>query len=248
MERVATIVPTYNRSDWLHGAIESAMKKDWDNSVVIVVDGGSDEEHVDFLRGEDRVTSIFRERGGNIADALNDGIRYAIEEEDADYVEWCSDDDRHHPQKTAIEMKAFRYSPLAKLGLVYSGYDAFWVHGPPEDGNQPYRHVRAIPEYHADRTAQWKAINKLCIINGSTTMIKAEVFKDVGYFDSQWDYAQDFEFWIRIQKRWNVFRVPQVLGSRYEHSTTLTKHVDAHSLNEDSRLFEYVKDWELEEI
>jgi len=255
MEKVATIIPTYNRKDWLPGAIDSAMRKEWDNSIVVVVDDGSTDGTNELLKemldkyssfGE-KLVIVFHHRNRNIANALNSGISTAMFM-GADYIEWMSDDDRHLPQKTALQIQVFRNPPLEKLGLVYSGYDAIWINGPPENGHKPIRNIRAIPQYYLDRRAQWEAINKLCIINGSTIMVKTEVFKDVGMFDPSWFTAQDFEMWIRIIQKWNCFRIPVILCNRYEHPKTLTKYVDANKLNEDNKLFEYVKDWEMEEI
>lgn len=245
------VIPTYNRRDWLEGALASAIKKEWADLVVIIVDDGSTDDTAEFLKLAEndfsttnkKFVHLHHEKNTNIASALNTGIEQAIEM-GAEYIEWMSDDDRHWPHKTSMEIQVFRNPPLKKLGLVYSGYLALWVEGPPEKGFPIQRTVTAIPTYFPDRRAQWEAINKLCIINGSTTMIATEVFKDVGYFDPKWMCAQDFEFFIRLQRSFNTFRLPQVLCNRYEHPKTLTNFVDVNKLNEDNKLFEYVKNWE----
>jgi len=255
MERVATVIPTFNRLEWLPGAIESAMAKDWDNMVVIVVNDastdGTEEWLYDYADKRTNIDKTFywetHEENQGIPGALNTGIELA-ELCECDYVEWMSDDDRHYPQKTAVQMKAFKYPPIAKLGLVYSGYDAYWIHGPPENGNRPYRHVRAIPEYHSDRMAQWSALKKACIINGSTAMFPISVFKDVGLFSMDFPYCQDYEMWLRIMMKYNVFRIPMILGDRYEHGKTATDKVVAEGLQEEPQLYEYIKDWEPDTI
>lgn len=256
MEKVATVIPTYNRRDWLPGAVKSAMEKDWDNMVVIVVNDASTDGTKDVLRLIADEVSVYNKvfdydshlENRGIPGALNTGITLAMNVHGAEYIEWMSDDDRHYPHKTAIQMNVFKYPPIANLGLVYSGYNAFWIHGPPENGNKPYRHVRAIPEYHPDRIAQWKALKRACIINGSTTMIDARVIELVGLFSMEFPYCQDYEYWFRIMMKYNVFRVPQVLGDRFEHGKTATDKVVAEGLQEEPQLYEYIKDWEPDTI
>lgn len=254
MEKVGTVIPTFNRSNWLQGAVQTAMAKQWDNMVVIVVDGNSTDNTPEVMKVLETVFRLSRNLiyirrnvDGNIAEALNTGILKALEL-GCDYVEWCSDDDRHLPHKTSMQIQVFKNPPIKKLGLVYSGYNALWIDGPPEEGHRVTQTVRAIPQYYSDRKAQWDAIRKLCIINGSTIMVKAEVFDEVGLFDPKWMCAQDFEMWIRIQRSYNCFRIPTVLCNRYEHPKTLTNYVDANKLNEDIKLFEFIKDWQLEEV
>lgn len=256
MEKVATVIPTYNRRNWLEGALVAAIKKQWGNLVVIVVDGGSTDDTAGFLKMAENdfsTTNIefahtVNQEDFGIAGTLNTGIKLAMKEYDAEYIEWMSDDDRHLPHKVNVQISYFRNEAMPKLGMVYSGYNAHWIDGPPEKGFRINRTVPAIPTYYPDRKAQWEALKKLCIINGSAALIKTEVFEDVGYFDPQWDYAQDYEMWLRIQRSWNTFRVPQILCDRFNHGEMLTEKVVAEGLGEEPRLFEYIKDWELEEI
>jgi GT2 family glycosyltransferase len=258
MERVATVIPTYNRPKWLPGAVYSAMKKDWDDMVVIVVDDGSlelsretthllEDLYDKYLTHDKEFTFHTHFENQGVAAALNTGLKIA-REYGCEYFEWLSDDDRHLSHKTRLQMNYFRYGKLKKLGLVYAGYNAHFIEGPPEEGFTPSRTIRAISQYSPKREQQWNTLKKLCIINGSTALIKMEVFDDVGDFDTDFDYAQDYEMWIRIQRKWNTFRVPQVVCNRHEHPGTLTKYVDENKLNEDARLHEYIKDWELEPI
>jgi glycosyltransferase involved in cell wall biosynthesis len=60
-ERISVIIANYNYADYVGEAIESALRLDWDDVEVIVVDDGSTDDSADVIRGYgDRIQAVFQ--------------------------------------------------------------------------------------------------------------------------------------------------------------------------------------------
>ena len=75
---VSIVIPTYNRAEWLPGAIDSVLAQDYPDLELIVVDDGSTDQTPDVLNGyagrhpEDRFRFLRQANAGQ-AEALNRG-------------------------------------------------------------------------------------------------------------------------------------------------------------------------------
>jgi GT2 family glycosyltransferase len=56
--------------------------------------------------------------------------------------------------------------------------------------------------YFKDRGTFYQNLKKICFINGSTIMIKKDVFDTVGIFDERIKYAHDYDFWLRVGQKY----------------------------------------------
>jgi glycosyltransferase involved in cell wall biosynthesis len=100
--RVSIIVPVYNGSNYMREAIDSALAQTWPNTEVIVVNDGSRDDGATeaIVRSYgDRIVFVNKPNGG-VGSALNAGIRAMS----GDIFCWLSHDDRHHPEKTAVQV------------------------------------------------------------------------------------------------------------------------------------------------
>jgi glycosyltransferase involved in cell wall biosynthesis len=73
--KVSIIITNYNYGAYLVEAIDSALDQTHDDTEVIVVDDGSQDNSAEIIKGYgDRIIPIFRENGGQCA-SLNTGFR-----------------------------------------------------------------------------------------------------------------------------------------------------------------------------
>ena len=94
MTRVSVIIPTYNRSGYIKGALESVLTQDYGNIEVIVVDDGSIDNTRQVLQiFGNRIKYIYQDNAGP-ACARNRALKAAtgdlIAFNDSDDI-WCQD-------------------------------------------------------------------------------------------------------------------------------------------------------------
>ena len=73
---VSIIIPTYNRASILEDAIRSALSQTYQNTEIIVVDDGSDDNTREIVKKYPNIQYIYQKRGGQAA-ARNKGFELA---------------------------------------------------------------------------------------------------------------------------------------------------------------------------
>lgn len=138
--RVSAVIPTYNRSEHLDGAIESVLAQTFDDLEVVVVDDGSDS-----ACAEDTVAT-YPETVHCVAHDQNKGLSAArntrIQATNGEYVAFLDDDDRWEPSKierqvTALEANSDATLATCLLAAVSPDGDLLRCEGEKPSGNLP---------------------------------------------------------------------------------------------------------------
>jgi teichuronic acid biosynthesis glycosyltransferase TuaG len=241
----SVIIPTFNQDlKHLRAAVFSAARQTVPTEV-IVVDDGSDPpvpfegwpENVHVSRhvknGWVDVRGI-QSQGGEgvpenrgIAAALNTGIKSM----NTDWFCWLSSDDLYDPRKVEMQLATLRAAgPSAKLS--FHRYQVF-------DGTESLALFSQMPNWSTVEE-QMNVLARTCAINGSTVMIHKSVFEEVGLFNPEYRYAQDWEFWCRAGEKHIWYGIGEILGSRRERAGNLTQQLaeadrqDARKLRRDA--------------
>jgi glycosyltransferase involved in cell wall biosynthesis len=188
---VAIVLPTYNRAARLPGTLRSCLQQTHRNLEVIVVDDGSTDntsEVVAAFQREDSRVRYLRQQNQKLPAALNTGFRASKGE----FLTWISDDNRFHREAIGIMVAALEKSP--DVGLVYCGYEIADAQGNLLQKVQP-----PGPE---------SIFNLNCV--QACFMYRRKVYEVIGDYDPAWLYVEDYDYWLRIQKRFKLARLPNV--------------------------------------
>jgi len=97
--KISTIIPTYNRQDFIVSSIESVLTQTYQSYEIIVVDDGSTDNTLEVLNQfQDKIKVIQKDNGGNASAARNVGIKHAS----GDYIAYLDSDDTWYPDKLSI--------------------------------------------------------------------------------------------------------------------------------------------------
>lgn len=214
MVTVSVIIPTYNRAQVISRAIRSVLSQTYSDFELIIVDDASKDGTEEVVkRFRDPRITYFRNRvnmGGNAA--RNRGIRLAK----GKYVAFLDDDDEWLPTKLSKQTSLLSKLPRS-VAVVYAGYKvlgesgrAFGVVSPRCEG------------YIFDELKE-----RNCIGATSTAMVRKEVFDEVGGFDEELPYNEDWDMWLRVA-RYHEFRyVLQPLVNYYLSTISLSRNAPA---------------------
>jgi glycosyltransferase involved in cell wall biosynthesis len=194
---ISVIIPTFNREQFIRAAVESVLAQTYPHVEVLVVDDGSTDSTREIIRSIDdpRVRYIYTANKGNYF-ARNTGLKEAKGE----YIAFLDSDDTFLPQKLSKQLEKFAQIP--GLGLCCS--------------NVYVRHQDIAGKVFEDAAHSFsydfetqdgfieRAVESNFIVT-STVMIRRECVKTLGYFNTEYQNAMDYEFFLRI-----VFSYPAV--------------------------------------
>jgi len=199
-EKVSIVIPFYNCS-YVDRAIMSALKQTYRNIEIIVVDDGST-MHVEKLRPFMEKILYIRKENGGTATALNEGIKHAS----GAYFVWLSSDDQLDSSKVEVQLNFMKQK---KISCSFTNFN--WIN----KDNTPIK-LSVSPKF-PNKVSFYKYFKRGCPINGSTVMIKIDLFSDVGLFNESMIYTHDYDLWNRIVLKYDIFFLDQPLTNYRMH-------------------------------
>jgi teichuronic acid biosynthesis glycosyltransferase TuaG len=203
---VSVVIPVYNQAQYLPMVIRSVLDQDYPLEVIVLDDGSTDaigEAIAPFL---DRIVYVRQENRG-AAHALNEGIARATGE----LVCWLSADDQYLPGKLRAQVEAFGAD--ARLALVCTGFEVVDSHD---------RVIRRQPSPRWPHPDPFIAVFWRNPINGSTVMLRRDVFDAAGGFDETLRADVDADMWLRIAMNRPIRQVDGVFVRYRIHASSLS--------------------------
>lgn len=203
MSLVSIVIPLYNRAATIQRAIDSALNQTYTDIEVLVIDDGSIDNSVEMLdkyKNDDKVKIFCQETNQGANAARNRGIMEAVGE----YIAFLDSDDEWFPEKLEKQLKCM------EEGAFVASFCAYRRH---------FRDaVQIIPNVLKELSSSdiRKKLEKGNIIGTPTLIVHRKVIEEVGMFDEEMPRLQDYEFVIRVAKRFPICFVNEVLINEYE--------------------------------
>lgn len=224
MPRVSIIIPVFNGSDYLHDAIQSAIRQDYGNVEIIVVNDGSEDdgktERIALNYGE-TVRYISKPNGG-VASALNRGIK----EMTGEYFTWLSHDDLFTPDKISKQVTFLGMQPNPDRCVVYSDYEIF--------GDAVQSTTIRMPSVRSEDFRYF--ITTQNILHGCTLMIPRSAFERAGLFDINLKTTQDYDLWFRMAQSETFLHQSETLVRARAHANQGTVRMSDLAMRECNEL------------
>ena len=200
--KVSIVLPTYNGAKYIRKSIDSCLAQTHSNLELIIVDDCSTDETSEIVKSysDQRIQYIRHSENLKLPRALNTGFKQATGE----YLTWTSDDNIFDENAIEIMLKFLLTYP--NTGFVYS--DLYHID---ENGT--------ILEYVAVGSAE--SLKKANLI-GACFLYHRKVYKEIGEYDPNTFLAEDYDYWIRISKRFRMQRLRVPLYYFRIHKESLT--------------------------
>ena len=208
---VSIVTPSYNQGRYIEETIQSILNQDYPNLEYIVVDGGSSDNTIEILKKYQEHLTWISEKDRGQADAINKGFGMAKGE----IVAWLNSDDTYLPK--AVHQSVCYLEAHPEVGMLYGeGYHI------DEDGE-------FIERYYTE-PFDYQRLSEVCFICQPTVFLRTEVIRTVGPLYITLDYCLDYEYWMRIAKRFRIGYLGKYLANTRLHldTKTLSKRVEVH--------------------
>lgn len=201
-EKVSIVLPTYNGAKYIQQSIGSCLKQTYKNIELIIVDDGSTDKTTEIIKSyhDARIRYIRHRKKKGLAHALNTGFAKATGE----YLTWTSDDN-YYAEK-AVESMVDTLRTNKKIDFAYANY--YMIN---EDG-KVLQSIRGAPSKNL------KEGN--CI--GPCFLYRRKIYEIIGEYNPEAFLVEDYEYWIRISKRFRMQMLDEYLYRHRLHPKSLT--------------------------
>lgn len=207
---VSIIIPTYNRADKIGTSIESVLAQTYPHFELIIVDDGSTDHTHQIVKAyqDERIRYYRQAENAGQAKARNYGIKMAQYE----YLAFEDSDDLWLPQKLERQMKVFEHADDA-VGMVY--HKLRYDFGGGRGCILPDERLETEKK-SGDIYAQLLWDN---LVGMPTLLIKRACVEEIGLLDEEMKCLEDYDFVLRIAKRYHAVFLDEVL-LHAQYSTT----------------------------
>ena len=201
-EKISIVLPTFNGEKYLRQSLESCLKQTYRNIEVIIVDDGSTDTTPQIIHSyeDNRIISIRHDRNRGLPHSINCGFAAAT----GNYLTWTSD--VNYFAEPALE-KMLSFLKANNCCFVYCDYYMF------DSGNPAELKIMQLPDMHT--------LNKQNNI-GPCFLYSRRVKESIGNYDPDTRLAEDYDYWLRVAKKFTMGHLPAPLYFYRLHATSLT--------------------------
>ena len=226
--KVSVIVPCYNNEKHIEETLISVKKQTYPNVEIIVVNDGSTDNSIEIINKNSFDVKIINQENHGPSHARNRGSEISS----GKYLLFVDGDDIIDPSYISKCVDILESNETVNIVYTKSNYfDAI---------NKEWK----LPEM---KLPDFLISNCIPV----TAMIRKLVFEEVGRFDENLRYIEDWELWIRIVKKYGgVHCIPEKLFfyRKSNNNKSLTDTYSLTNIESKSRLYIYNKHYEWYEL
>jgi len=214
---VSICIPTYNRPEYLRRAVESCLAQTYPHFEIIITDNSTNDDTAKIAARWTDLRIRYYSNGGNIGPHPS-AIR-AKDLASGSHIKFLMDDDLLKPRCLELMVKALEENPTAAIAMAP-------MHLIDENDR------RIFPRFYGFRTMQYRyryqvgdgLIERRRLLKDFLTrdypctvpsgiMFRAKALCQAGEFSSDYEFAGDLEFCMRLAAGWDFFYIDEVLSS-----------------------------------
>ena len=207
--KISVVIPTLNRINTLQRALDSVINQTYKPAEIIVVDNGSSDGTLKFLREQyPKITTLTENKIG-VSSARNKGIKKSINQ----WIALLDSDDAWHPRKLEIQTSMLD-SALKEYNLIHT--DEIWFRN--------NKHINQMKKHKKQGGYIFERCLSLCCISPSSVLFKKNILDKVGLFDESLPVCEDYDMWLKICSSEEVLFAQDKLTYKYGgHKDQLSK-------------------------
>lgn len=202
--KISMVTPSYQQGRFLEWTMRSVLEQGYPNLEYIVMDGGSKDETRDILaQYKDRLAYCESAPDKGQADAVARGFARATGE----IMGYLNSDDLLAPG--ALEF-------VARYFAAHPEVDAIYSHRVFVDESNIVTRYWILPPHHAWTMKRWDYIPQ------ETCFWRRRIYEQAGGVDASYQFALDYDLFVRFMERGRMERVNRFLGAFREHPSSKT--------------------------
>ncbi len=199
---ITVIIPAYNAEKFIVEALQSVKRQGYSPIEIIVVDDGSTDRTAQLVAQTAPDATLITQVNAGASAARNAGMRHAR----GDFICFLDADDGWFAGKLHAQV-----AYLAQHPEVAAVYHAWLVWRPDADGNftAPVQPRASSSQAIQSDKSGWLYCQLLLdsVVHTSTVMFRSEVLDEIGYFDTTLQTGEDYDYWLRVSRRYQIHKL-----------------------------------------
>lgn len=197
--KVTIVIPVYNGSNYIEGAINSALNQTYENIEVLVVNDGSKDDGATakICKSYGEKIVYVEQKNKGVAGAMNTAFQHLS----GDLFCWLSHDDEHLPDKTQRQVDFLRDLGRGDI-MLFGNYFLM-------DDKGKVWHESKMDQELLMRKPSMALLRGM--INGCTLMIPTKILRKHLPFKTELRFTQDYEMWDRLREDGEFLFMPETL-------------------------------------
>lgn len=205
LPKISVVMPCYNCVDYIERSIRSVVEQDYPYIELFVKDGGSKDGSLDIIKyyakKYPKVVSWISEPDKGQTDAVNIGMKKVTGE----ILGYLNADD------------VYKKGSLKIVGQYFSkNTNVMWAYGMCDMINGDDLEIRKWITIYKNFWTKPYSYNTLLILNYISQMAcfwRKDAAKEIGQLDPKQNYVMDYEYWLRLGKKYRAGVIKQYLAS-----------------------------------
>ncbi|MBW2075869.1 MAG: glycosyltransferase, partial [Deltaproteobacteria bacterium] len=199
--KISVITPSFNQGKYIERTILSVINQRGSFELeYIIIDGGSTDNTLDLIKKyQDSLTWISETDRGQ-SDAINKGFNMAT----GDLFAWLNADD------------TYEENALSEVVERYREYRFKWCFGNCRNINEDDQEIRRlITRYKIAESKRYSYRRLLSkdFISQPAVFFTKDIYREIGPLDINCQYSMDYDYWLRIAKKYNPHYINKFLAN-----------------------------------
>ncbi len=197
------VITVFNKENYITDTIQSVLDQSYKNfEVIILNDGSTDDSETKILKFSDPRIRYFSQKNKGAATARN----FAISKSRNEYIALLDADDHWYPFYLEEQKKSINAYPEE---FVFATATEVKIHKKSYDSSYSIKANNGKPI----KTNYFEGSFLTSILHSSSTVIRKNVFEEVGWYDPSIKSGQDTDLYVRIGLEYDVVFNPKVCAT-----------------------------------
>ncbi len=204
--KISVITPSLNQGDFIERTIQSVLGQEGDFLLeYIIIDGGSSDNTLDILNKYENKLIMVSEKDKGQSDAINKGMVMAS----GQLFGWLNSDDTYEPHALSSVIEAYK-----SVGFKWCFGNCLNI----DENDREIRRLITKYKIFESRRYSFQRLLSKDFISQPAVFFTKHAFEEIGPFDLNCEYSMDYDYWLRLGKRYNPCYLDQYLASFRWHS------------------------------
>lgn len=206
MPTISVVIPSYNHEKYISEAIQSVLDQTYQDFEIVITDDGSSDNSVQIIKqfADPRIKLfVFSENKGACL-----AINNSIENSTGEFIAVLNSDDIFLPNKLEIQLNFLNNH--SEIGAVFSYAKIIDEDSNNFQGDHFYKNIFIQPNRSRFEWLNYFFYNGNCLCHPSI-LIRRECYRNVGLYDPRFAQLPDFEFWIRLCQKYEIYIIEEEL-------------------------------------
>lgn len=207
LPKISIITPTLNQGSFIEQTIRSILDQHYPNLEYLIMDGGSTDQTLSVVSKYKKQLTCISQKDKGQSDAINKGLKRVSGE----IVAYVNSDDYLQPGSLLAVAEYFIANPSVR-----------WVTGKCQIVDEQSREVRPFVTVYKNIFLRFfRRLSIFCVvqfISQPATFWRREVAEEIGLFDESLHYDMDYDYWLRVWKKYPLGYIDRYLASYRVHT------------------------------